>query len=110
MTRRSFITVAGLVFLGRRMSMGQESASTSVIRFPGTCLKWLHVAEPKLTEEGLKPENYMISVIEEDDHVTIVFKSLDAPPGVKGGGGTHPGYTVEIRKKDSQIIRSYFLR
>jgi hypothetical protein len=110
MTRRSFITVVGLVFLGRRISMAQGSSSPTVIQFPGSCLKWLHIAEPRILEEHLKPENYMISVIEEDDHVTVVLKSLDAPLGVKGSGGTHPGYEVEIRKADSQIIRSNFLR
>jgi hypothetical protein len=73
-------------------------------------LKWLHIAEPRVLEEHLKLENYMISVIEEADHVTVVLKSLDAPLGVKGGGGTHPGYEVEIRKTDSQITRSNFLR
>ncbi len=90
--------------------MAQDSASQTVVQFPGTCLKWLHVAEPRILEEHLKLENYMISVIEEDDHVTVALKSLDAPPGLKGGGGTHPGYVVEIRRTDSQIIRSYFLR
>ncbi len=90
--------------------MSQESASQPVIQFPGTCLKWLHIAEPRILEEHLKLENYMISMIEERDHVTVVLKSLDAPLGVKGGGGTHPGYEVEIRKADSKIIRSNFLR
>jgi hypothetical protein len=110
MTRRSLIVLAALVLFGTRVSMAQGSAPRTVAQFPGACLRWLHVVEAKLHEEGLKPENYMISVIEEDDHVTVVFKSLDAPPGVKGGGGTHPGYTVEVRKADAQIIRSYFLR
>jgi hypothetical protein len=110
MTRRSMIAMAGLAFLGRRISMAQESASPTVVQFPGTCLKWLHIAEPRVLEEHLKLENYMISVIEEADHVTVVLKSLDAPLGVKGGGGTHPGYEVEIRKTDSQITRSNFLR
>ena len=90
--------------------MAQEGRPRTAIRFPGTYLKWLHVAEQKLIEEGLKPDNYMISVIDEDDHLAVIFTSVDAPPGVKGSGGAYPGYTVEVRKADAQIIRSYFLR
>jgi hypothetical protein len=88
--------------------MAQESVSPTVVQFPGTCLKWLHIAEPQLIEKRLRLENYIISVIEEKDYVTVSLTSLDAPLGVKGSGGKFPAYAVEIRKTDSRIIRSYF--
>ena len=90
--------------------MAQNSATPTDIQFPGTCLKWLHAAEPEILKKHLKLENYMISVIEEEDHVTVALKSLDAPPGSKGSGGTHPGFAVEISKADSHVLKSYFLR
>ncbi len=52
----------------------------------------------------------MISIIEEKDHMTVVLKSLDAPSGSKGSGGTHPGFAVEIAKADAHVLKSYFLR
>jgi len=90
--------------------MAQETELHAIAQLPGGYLKWLKLAEPKIIAENLELENYMISVIEENDYVTVALKSLDAPQGSKGSGGTHPGYAVEIRKIDSKITRSYFLR
>jgi hypothetical protein len=110
MTRRLFTAMAALLLCGSSVLMAQESSPQTVIQFPGTCLKWSDAAKPTITEEHLKLENYMISVIDEHDHVTVSLKSLDAPQGSKGSGGTHAGYVVEIRKTDSKILRSYYLR
>ena len=110
MTRRSLIAIAGLVFLGRRMSLAQEVRPGTAVKFPGTYLKLLRVAEQKLIQEGLKPDNYMISLFEEHDRLAVIFRSVDSPEGVKGSGGTYPAYSVEIRKADAKIVSANFER
>lgn len=90
--------------------MAQVLPPQETTKLPGRYVKWLRVAEPRIKKEHLRMENYMVSIIEEADEITVMLQSLDAPPDVIGSGGTYPGYVVEIRKRDSRIIKSYFLR
>jgi hypothetical protein len=102
--------MAALLISGSTLSMAQQSTPVTIVQFPGTCLKWLGAAEHEIHRKHLSLENYMISIIEEKDHMTVVLKSLDAPSGSKGSGGTHPGFAVEIAKADAHVLKSYFLR
>jgi len=90
--------------------MGQSSAPKTVAMFPGPYLKWIHLAEDEFQRKHLNLDNYNVSVIDEDKFVTVYIKSSDAPEGSKGSGGSQVGYSVEISKKDSKIVKSYYLR
>lgn len=82
----------------------------ATVSFPGVYLKWLHAAEGELRRKNLNEDNYIVSVVERDETVTVVFRAADAPEGSKGSGGSHPAYEVEIKKKDSKVVRSNYVR
>jgi len=90
--------------------MSQSSGPTTVAKFPGACLKWVHAAEAEVHRKGLNLDNYMVSVVERDDVVTVILKAVDAPEGSKGSGGSHIGFEVELSKKNSKVVRSNYLR
>jgi hypothetical protein len=110
MRRRWLIGIAAPLFLGWSASTAQSVAPKTVAEFPGACLKWIHVAEAEIHRKHLNLDDYIVSVIEEDEYVTVYIKSSDAPAGSKGSGGSHPGYEVEIGKRDSKVTRSNYLR
>jgi hypothetical protein len=110
MRRRWLIGIALPLLFGCSASMAQSIAPRTVAKFPGACLKWIHVAEVETHRKNLNVDNYIVSVVEEDEFVTVILKSADAPEGSKGSGGSHVGYEVEIRKRDSKVMRSYYLR
>jgi hypothetical protein len=97
-------------FFGWSIAMPQSSGPTTVAELPGTCLKWIHVAEVEIHRKNLNVDNYIVSVVERDEFVTVILKSVDAHEGSKGSGGTHVGYEVEIRKRDSKVVRSNYVR
>jgi hypothetical protein len=44
-------------------------------------------------------DKYIISVVEQNDSVTVGLRSPDAPEGAMGSAGRYPGFEVEISKK-----------
>jgi hypothetical protein len=100
----------GLSFLfGGNLAMSQSNGPTTVT-FPGVYLKWLRIAEAEIQRKKLNADNYIISIVERDETVTVVFKAVDAAEGAKGSSGSHVGYEVEIEKKGSKIVRSNYVR
>lgn len=87
-----------------------QSSEPATVAFPGVYLKWLQIAETEIHRKNLRADNYIISVVERDQTVAVIFKAVDAPEGSKGSGGSHVGYEVEIRKKDSKVVRSNYAR
>jgi hypothetical protein len=104
------IGIAAPLLFGWSASMAQSSAERTVAKFPGSYLKWIRVAEAEIHRKHLNLDNYIVSVIDEDENVAVCIKSADAPEGSKGSGGSHVGYEVEISKRDSKVVRSYYLR
>lgn len=110
MRRRWLVALAAPLFFVWSASMAQSSAPRTVAKFSGAYVKWIHVAETEIHRKHLSLDNYTVSVIDEDEYVTVSVKSSDAPEGSKGSGGSHIGYEVVIRKRDSKITRSNYLR
>jgi hypothetical protein len=104
------IAITTLIFFGGSVFVAQSSAHSTVAKFPASYLKWMHVAEAEFQKKHLDLDNYIVSVIDEDENVTVYIRSSDARDGSKGSGGTHVGYEVEISKKDSKVVRSSYLR
>jgi hypothetical protein len=78
--------------------------------FKGSSLKWIHAADPAFRREKLDLDNYIVSVVEQEDSVIVLLTSPDSVEGSRGSTGKYPGYEVEIRKKDLKIIRSNYER
>jgi hypothetical protein len=77
---------------------------------PGKSLKWIHIAEQQFKREKLDLDKYTVTVFEEDEHVTVILTSFDAPKRSRGSAGTYPAYEVEISKKTMKIIRANYTR
>ncbi len=110
MTGRLLIAIATIIFLGGNVLSALSSPPNTVAKFPGSSLKWIHVAEAEFHLKHLNLDDYIVSVVEEEKIVTVYLKSSDAPEGSKGSGGTHIGYAVEITKEDSRVVSSNYLR
>lgn len=95
---------------GWNISMAQSNPPKVAAELPGSCLKWIHAAEPEFQRKHLDLDNYTISVLEQEESVTVILSSVDAPEGARGSVGKHPGYEVEISKKNMKILRSNYVR
>ena len=107
------LTLAILVvasILGWTALMAQSVPPKVTAEFPGASLKWVHIAEAEFQRKKLDVSNYTISVVEENNSVTVGLSSLDSVPGTRGSSGTYPGYVVEISKKDLKVLRSNYVR
>lgn len=104
-----------------------SQAPTKVVELPGTYLKWIRVAETQLKNQALKVENYVLTISDEKDVLSVSFVSSDCPAAsgrspmpsqgetyiqlsTRGSCGTYPAYAVEVRKRDSKVVRSYYQR
>jgi len=96
--------------LGWRALVAQSHPPHVMAEFPGASLKWIHAAEPEFQREKLDLDKYTVSVVEENNSVTVGLSSLDSVPGARGSSGTYPGYVVEISKKDLKVLRSNYVR
>lgn len=109
MTRRWLMVMGFACLFGGHLVMSQTTGPTTVT-LPGVCLKWLHIAEAEMRRKNLDLDNYTVTVVGREETATVIFKSVDASEGSKGSGGSHVGYEVEIRKKDSRVLRSNYVR
>jgi hypothetical protein len=79
--------------------------------FPGSSLKWVHIAEPVFQQKKLEIDKYTVTVVDEGgDSVTVILTELGLPDTVRGSGKKYPGYEVEISKKDGKVLDSYYSR
>ncbi|HEY5883245.1 MAG TPA: hypothetical protein VIT88_01080 [Pyrinomonadaceae bacterium] len=78
--------------------------------FPGRSLEWLRIAEPQFARMGFKLDRYTITVVELEGEVTVILRSFDKPPDVRGSGGTYPAYEVDISKKTKKIVSAHYVR
>jgi hypothetical protein len=90
--------------------MAQSNPPRVIAEFNGSSLKWIHAAEPEFQRRKLDFDNYTVSVVEENDSVTVTLTSSDSVKGTRGSSGTYPGFTVEISKKDMKVVRANYIR
>jgi hypothetical protein len=110
MKRPHVFAVVFSLFLAWCGLAAQSTATRTVAVFPGNCLRWVQLAENEIHKKHLNLDDYNVTVDESSELVTVSLKSLDAPAGSKGSAGSHPGFAVEIRKADSKIVKSFYLR
>jgi len=105
MTRRSIIRSVLILVLGCNRAIAQHNSFEEKARFPGSSLKWIHIAEKEFKKRQLDVDKYTVIIVEEDSSVTVILE----PPETDGIRGP-VGYEVEICKKDSRVIGSYYSR
>ncbi|HLZ51037.1 MAG TPA: hypothetical protein VKP61_09810 [Candidatus Acidoferrum sp.] len=110
MKRYMWAIVVATSILGWGLLMAQSNPPKPLAEFPGASLKWVHAAEPEFQLKKLDLDNYMISVVEDSDSVTVALTASDSVKGARGSTRSHPGFVVEISKKDLKVIRSNYIR
>ena len=101
----ALILVASI--LGASMTMAQPVRLNVVAEFPGSYLKWIHIAESEFKQARLNLDDYKIVVLDEDESIIVFIVSLVLPGDP---GAVKPAYEVEINKKDSKILHSNYAR
>jgi hypothetical protein len=96
--------------LGWSALMAQSNAPKVIAEFSGSSLKWVHAAEPEFERKKLDLDKYTVSVVEQNDSVTVALMSSDSVEGARGSTGRYPGFAVEISKKDMKVVRSNYIR
>ena len=91
-------------------SIAQSNPPRVVAEFPGSCLKWIRAAEPEFQRKQLDLDKYNISVVEQGNSVVVILSSPGSPKGARGSIGAHPGYEVEVNKRDLKVLRSNYVR
>jgi hypothetical protein len=88
----------------------RPSPPNVVARFPGRALNWIHAAQPQLEKEKLDISKYFVTVVEEDDSVSVILTGSRPSKEVRGDPGPTPGYEVEISKKDLKVVGANYIR
>jgi len=108
--KQILIAVVAIAISCGNYSMAQANPERVKTEFPGSCLKWIHLAEVEFEHRNLDVNNYIISVFEKSDSVVISLSSPDQPNGARGSTGKYPGFEVEIGAKNLKILRSNYIR
>jgi hypothetical protein len=99
-----------IFILGLSALMAQSNPPKVMAEFTGASLKWIHAAKPEFQRKKLDLDKYTVSVVDQNDSVTVSLRSSDAVEGARGSTGSYPGYEVEISKKDLKVVRSNYIR
>ena len=97
------------------MSQAGHFRAGVILELHGSVLKWLVAADRELVRRKLIVEQYDVSVYEERDSVTVIFRAPDPAPDVPSRhrgdmpGGPR-GLQVEVRKSDGAVLRSYYIK
>ena len=91
-------------------TMAQAPTGKEETGLPKNNSKWLEIAAPEFQQQHLDMSNYTVSVSHAQDSVFVVFTPLGQPEEVRGTIGKHPGYAVEICKKNMKVLRSDYTR
>lgn len=90
--------------------MNQTPVMKVVAEFPAYVLRWIRIAEPEFKREKIDIEKYNITVLEQNNAVTVILKAGKPSKGQRGNIGSLPGFEVEINKVDGKVIRSNYIR
>ncbi|MGB6598527.1 MAG: hypothetical protein WBE70_15525, partial [Candidatus Acidiferrum sp.] len=77
---------------------------------PGKALTWIGIAQPEFERENLQVDKYFVTVVEEDESVSVILTGSRISKEVRGDPGPIPGYEVEISKKGKKVIRANYIR
>ena len=109
MKRIAWTMMAVTALFGWNALIGQSKVRKVIAEIDGASLKWIRAAEPEFQRRGLDLDKYKIIVTEQNDSVVVAL-SRDSVQGARGSTGTHPGYEVEIGKKDLRVVRSNYVK
>jgi len=70
----------------------------------------VRAALPKFDEQGLKLEQYKISVFAQESSFLVVFDDTERPHGQRGSTSSVIAFEVEISKKGLKVTRANFVR
>jgi hypothetical protein len=104
------IVVATLASFCGGTTPRQPAPLKVLAEFPGRALKWINAAQPEFEREKLDVSKYFVTVIEEDDSVSVIITGSRISKEVRGDPGPIPGYEVEISKKEMKVIRANYIR
>ena len=76
----------------------------------GTVLQVVQAALPKFEEKGLKLDEYIVSVFEQESSFIVVFDDPERPVGQRGSTTNVMAFEVEITKQGLQAVRANFVR
>jgi hypothetical protein len=113
-----YLTIAILLMLTMRLPATSAQATdriTVLADTPGSCLKWIYIAEPELKRKKIDLTQYRFRVDEDKDVVYVIFTLLESRRALarardKLGRDIETGYEIEIDKRTSKIIASYYER
>jgi len=91
------------------LPLAAQSGSQETIKFPGTALKWVRLAEPEFRKKNVDLDKCVIFLNEEPDVMNVSVKNPNDPPGMRGGKSPC-NLAVEISKKEMKVVRSYYSR
>jgi hypothetical protein len=106
------VAVALFFSLGLLPGRGQQPVHGPAAQFPGSVLKWIHIAEKEFAKHHLDESQYVVRVWERQDSVTVLLKN----PGhendlrTKGDPGPLPEYEVEIDRRTLRVIHANYER
>jgi hypothetical protein len=79
--------------------MAQSRPLEVVAQFPGSSLKWIHIAEPEFQQKHLDLDNYTVTVAEHEDSMVVMLTSSDSKEGYRGGRERSPTSRWKSAKK-----------
>jgi hypothetical protein len=94
------------------LGRGQQVIHKTTAQFPGSVLKWIHIAEVEFTKQHLDESRYDVLVWEEQNSVSVILEN----PGhekdfeTRGNPGPLPEYEVEIDRRTGHVIRANYVR
>jgi hypothetical protein len=107
------IRVGLVVFssFGSCLGHGQQVIEKSTAQFPGSVLRWIHIAEREFTKQHLDEGKYMVKVWEEQDSVVVLLQNPRRENvRTKGNPGPLPEYEVEIDRHTGRVIHANYER
>jgi hypothetical protein len=99
---------AASLFMGLNALQAQSGPLQTMAEFPGTSMKWFHIAEPEFKKHHLDLDNCKVVIEENGDLVEVTLQSNDDKPRSKGSSGSHPDFTVEINRSNLKIVKFYY--
>jgi hypothetical protein len=107
-TFATIVTLGALVLIVGMKANGEPVEMNEPI--PGITLKVIQAAIPEFEERGLKLEQYVVSVIEQESSYVVVFDDRNRPPSLRGSTPDLVAFEVEVDKQGLRPIRANFVR
>lgn len=107
MTRAIFLVV---LLLATPVFMSAQPTYQIVESISGKSLKIIEAALPEAVRKHLDVGKYKIVVMQSEQSYLVVFDDPNRPEGQRGSTSRMPGFEVEVRREDLQVIRSNFVR